>query len=134
MDDYVPVTKGPLQRVLHSSTTHDDEQLYRLDVLDLAVTSDIVYTEFKEQFQWSTQDWYHDWVAMETKPPNLYNSKNGSFARLSNLLSKLQRDPALFKEYDDKMKEQLAERIVEETPAATTLKEFYIPHKSVVEQ
>ena len=75
-----------------------------------------------------------DWVAMETKPPNLYNSKNRSFARLSNLLSKLQRDPALFKEYDDKMKEQLAERIVEETPAATTLKEFYIPHKSVVEQ
>ena len=75
-----------------------------------------------------------DWVAMETKPPNLYNSKNGSFARLSNLLSKLQRDPVLFKEYDDKMKEQLAERIVEETPAATTLKEFYIPHKSVVEQ
>ena len=71
---------------------------------------------------------------METKPPNLYNSKNGSFARLSNLLSKLQRDPTLFKEYDDKMKEQLAERIVEETPAATISKEFYIPHKSVVEQ
>ena len=61
MDDYVTGTKGTLQRVLDSSTTHDDEQLYRLDVLDLAVTSDgdqnIVYTEFKEQFQWSTQDW-----------------------------------------------------------------------------
>ena len=69
MDDYVPVTKGPLQRVLHSSTTHDDEQLYRLDVLDLAVTSDIVYTEFKEQFQWSTQDWYQ--TGLPWKPNHL---------------------------------------------------------------
>ena len=44
------------------SATHDYEQLYRLDVLSLVDTSDsdqhIVYTEFKEQLQQSTQSWY----------------------------------------------------------------------------
>ena len=49
-----------------------------------------------------------DWVAMETKswkPNHLEHNHNGSLVRLSNLLSKLQHDPALFKEYDDKIKE-----------------------------
>ena len=73
---------------------------------------------------------------MPCKPnhPTSHNNKNESLARLYNLLSKLQRDPALFKEYDDKIKEQLVEGIVEEAPATTTLKEFYIPHKPVVKQ
>ena len=47
---------------LTQSTTYDYEQLYRLDVLGLGDTEDgdqhIVYTEFKEQLQWSTQGWY----------------------------------------------------------------------------
>ena len=73
---------------------------------------------------------------MPWKPnhPTLHINKNGSLARLSNLLSKLQRDPAPFKKYDDRIKEQLAEGIVEEAPATATLKEFYIPHKPAVKQ
>ena len=73
-----------------------------------------------------------DWVAMKTKPPYLAHNQNGSLVRLSNLLSKLQHDPALSKEYDDKTEEQLCEGIVEEAPATTTRKEFYITHKPVV--
>ena len=45
---------------------------------------------------------------------------------MSNLLSKRQRDPPLFKEYDDKIREQYSERIVEKVPATSTSKEFYI--------
>ena len=48
-----------------------------------------------------------DWVAMKTKPPYLAHNQNGSLVRLSNLLSKLQHDPALSKEYDEKIEEQL---------------------------
>ena len=66
--------------------------------------------------------------------PTLHNSKNGSLAHLSNLLSKPQHNPAFFKEYDDTIKEQLAEEIIEKALATTTSKEFYIPLKPVVKQ
>ena len=76
---------------LTQSIMHDYEQLYRLNVLGLADTSNgdqnIVYSEFKEQLQWSTQSW--------TRLGCHGNqNKNGSLACLSNLLSKLQHDPA----------------------------------------
>ena len=64
----------------------------------------------------------------------MHKNKNGSLARLCNLLSRLQRDPALFKEYDDKTEEQLAEETLVKAPANKMPKEFYIPHKSVVKQ
>ena len=42
--------------------THDYEQLYRFDVLGIADTLDgdqhIIYIEFREQLQGSTQGWY----------------------------------------------------------------------------
>lgn len=47
---------------------------------------------------------------------------------------KLQRDFALFKEYDDKIKGQPAEWIVKEAPETATSKEFQIPPKSAVKQ
>ena len=47
---------------------------------------------------------------------------------------KLQRDLALFKEYDDKIKGQPAEWIVKEAPETATSKEFQIPPKSAVKQ
>ena len=53
---------------------------------------------------------------------------------MSILLSKLQRDSALLKDIDDKIKEQLAEGIVEEAPATTTSKELFIPHKPAMKQ
>ena len=59
---------------LTQSTTHNYEQLFWLDVLGLVDTSvgdqKIVYTEFQEQLQRSTQCWYH-WVSMESKPLSL---------------------------------------------------------------
>ena len=47
---------------LTQSETHDYEQLCRLKVLGLDDTSDAdqhtIYTEFKEQLQWSKNVWY----------------------------------------------------------------------------
>ena len=56
---------------------------------------------------------------------------NGHLARLSNLRLKLQRDPPLFKEYDDKIKQQLAEGIVEEAPATTKHPKSSTSHTSM---
>ena len=129
-----PGQEGHSNMYLTQSITHDYEQLYRLDVLGLVDISDrdqnIIYTEFKEQLQWSTQG-YQTGLPWKPSNPTLHNNKNGSLTRLSNLLLKLERDPALFKEHDDKIKEQLAEGIAEEAPTITTSKEFYIPHKPV---
>lgn len=60
------------------------------------------------------------------------SSLDGRFGRLFNLFFKLQCDPALLKEYDDKI--QLAEGIVEKAPATKTFKEFNIPHTPEVKQ
>ena len=66
--------------------------------------------------------------------PTFRNNKNGSLAGLSNLLWKLQRHPALFQEYDEKIKEQIAEEIVEEAALTTTSEDFCIPQKLAVKQ
>ena len=123
---------------LTQSTTHDYEQLHQLDVLGLTDTSDvdqhILYTEFKEQNQRSTQGWFQTALPWKPNHTTLHNNTNGSLSCLSTLLSKLQHDLDLFNEYDVKIKEQLAEGIVEKAPATTTSKEFYIPHKPVVKK
>ena len=90
---------------LTQSDTHDYEQLCRLKVLGLNNTSDAdpytIYTEFKEQLQRRKNVCYQSELSLKPNHPTLHNKKIGSLACLSNLLSKLQCDSVLFKEYDD---------------------------------
>ena len=114
---------------------HDYEHLYRLDVLGLANTSIVdqytLDTEFQEQLQRNPKGWHQTW---EPNHPNCYSNKNESLACLSNLLSELQHDPVFFKEYVDKIEEQLVEEAVRKAHAAMTWKGFYIPYKPAVKQ
>ena len=84
-----PGPEGHSNVYLTHSITHGYEQLYRLAVLGLVDTSDgdqnIIYTEFKEQLQWSTQG-YQTGLPWKPSNPTLHNNKNGSPTRLSNLL------------------------------------------------
>ena len=66
--------------------------------------------------------------------PPLNNNKAASLAQLSNLLSKLKRNPELFVEHDSKIKEQLAVGIVEHTANHPDKGEFYILHKPVLRE
>ena len=63
---------------LTQSTTHDYEQLYQLDVLGLAESSDgdqnIIYTEFKEQLQRSKQGWYQTGLPWKPNHPTMHNN------------------------------------------------------------
>ena len=78
-------------------------------MLGLEDTSDdnqfTFYTELKEQIQRTPHGWYQIGLPWNPIHPNLYNNKNRTPACLSNLLSKLQRDPTLFKELDGKIKD-----------------------------
>ena len=69
---------------------------------------------------------------MERRQSKLKNDKAGSFGRLKNLVRNLQQEPQKFKAYDDIIKAQIENRIVERAPVASDAnKEFYLPHKPV---
>ena len=59
----------------------------------------------------------------------------GSPRRLESLLKRLKKDPELFQKYDQIIRDQLKEGIIEEVPEGEpTGKEFYLPHKPVIRQ
>ena len=93
-----------------------------------------VYREFKEQLKRGTEGWYETGLMWKVGHPPLNNNKAASLARLSNLLSKLKRNPKLFVEYDSKIKEQLAVGIVEHAANNPDKSELYIPHKPVLRE
>ena len=75
------------------------------------------------------EGWYETGLIWKAGHPPLKDNKASSLARLTNLLGKLQRTPPLLQEYDEKIKGQLEEGIVEKAPDIPQGKVFYIPHK-----
>ena len=119
-----------------TQTTHVDyEELCRLDVLGLKDSSvedqSFVFEEFKEQLTRSPEGWYETSLPWKPNHPFLPNNKQGSLKRLASLHRKLQKDE-LFEKYDSIIQDQLASGIIEEAPAVSSEKEFYIPHKYVI--
>ena len=66
--------------------------------------------------------------------PTLDNNKGGSLLRLKSFLGKLKKDPEKSEQYDNIIKEQLAEGIVERVTSQANGKEYYIPHKAVIRE
>jgi hypothetical protein len=64
---------------------------------------------------------------------SLPNNKQGSLRCLNLLMKRLHRDGRTT-EYDDIIREQLDEGIVERAPEPPGNREFYIPHKAVVKE
>ena len=89
---------------------------------------------FKEQMQRSSEGWYETRLMWDVGHPQLDNYKVASLRRLSNLLKKLKRNPELYEEYDNKIKERLAVGIVEHAANFPDKSEFYIPHKPVLKE
>ena len=78
--------------------------------------------------------WYDTILPWKANHPELPNNKEGSLGRLNSLVKRLQNDPYLFEKYDEIIKDQLAEGIVEKAPIEANGKEFYIPHKPVLRE
>ena len=120
------------------NSSADYEQLCNLDVLGLGANPESeyqpVHEDFKEQLIRSPDGWYETGLLWKSNHDALHNNKNGSIARLSSLVRRLQHKPELLEEYDNIIQDQLKQGIIEKTTQEPGEKEFYIPHKPVVRE
>ncbi|KAK3742407.1 hypothetical protein QZH41_020716, partial [Actinostola sp. cb2023] len=123
--------------LLTQTSQADYEELCRMDVLGLADTpsndQDNVYEEFKEQLKRDPVGWYETGLPWKGNHPSLPNNKEGSLKRLNSIVRKLERQQ-LFGQYDDIIKDQIAQGIVEPASEHVEGREFYIPHKPVLRE
>ena len=124
--------------LLTRNSTCDHDQLCRLDVLGIedqpSGDQEFVYKEFRDQLQRHSEDFYETSLIWKVGNPNLENNIAGSLLRLKSLLGKLKKDPKIFEQYDNIIKEQLAEGIIERVTSQPNGKEYYIPHKPVTRE
>lgn len=133
-----PGSEPDLSKMLLTQTSQaDHESLCRLDVLGLQDPAvgdqEEVYREFREQLQQSPEGWYQTGLPWKGNHPPLPSNEGGSLRRLDSLLRKLERGNILNR-YDNVIREQLNEGIVERVSGPPVGKEFYIPHKAVVRE
>ena len=117
------------------TTQSNYKELCKLDVLGLRDSADqdqtVIFEEFKERLTRSPEGWYETILTWKPNHPDVPSNKENSLRRLQKLNRKLECD-CLTKDYDDIIKEQLAEGVIEKAPPVSQPKEFYIPHKSVI--
>ena len=118
------------------NSSADYQQRCSLDVLGLGANPESeyqsVHVDFKEQLIRSPEGWYETGLLWKSNHDALHNNKNGSIARLSSLVRRLQHKPELLEEYDNIIQDQLKQGIIEKITQEPSEKEFYIPHKPVV--
>jgi hypothetical protein len=118
---------------LTQTSTMNYENLCNLDVLGLkdspAGEQQSVYKEFKEQLIRRPDETGVSWRGCH---PPLPNNELGSLRRLNYLARKLEKQPGMLQKYDDVIKDQLTQGIVEKATEEADGREFYIPHKPVV--
>lgn len=118
--------------------TSDCEKLFSLDVLgveDRGDTNSEILNEFKENISRKENGRYEigfPWIPGK-KP--LDTNEQQSRRRLYSVNRKLDKTPELKKEYDNIVKQQLSDGVVEEAPETPTgQRTYYMPHKPVVRQ
>ena len=66
--------------------------------------------------------------------PPLRSNETGSLKRLNDLVTKLKKRSNMLKKYDDVIKDQFSQGIVERTTEKADGREFYLPHKPVIRE
>ena len=126
---------GNAYLVVNSTGYHN--RLCALDVLGLedkpTSHQSEVREEFKEQLTGSPDGRYETGLPWKGNCPELPNNCTGSVRRVNSLLRKLKRIDML-DQYDDIIRKQLEEGVVERAPAKVTGKEFYMPHQAVIRE
>ena len=124
--------------LLTQTSSVDYENLCRLDVLGLKDTSpgsqENVYEEFQEQFTRSHEGWYQTGLPWKASHPLLQSNEVGSLKRLNSLTKQLEKNSELLEKYDNIIKEQLEDGVVERVTESAQAKDFYLPHKPVVRE
>ena len=117
---------------LTQTSSMDYENLCKLDVLGLEDSPEgsqqSVYDEFKEQLVRRPDGSYQTGLPWKGCHPPLRSNETGSLKRLNNLVTKLKKRPDMLKKYDDVIKDQLSQGIVEKATEKADGREFYLPH------
>eukprot|EP00794_Sanderia_malayensis_P008645 gene8645-biopygen6924 len=121
--------------------TNPHEDYIRLCSLDVLGVEDKpegdqlnVYEEFKEQLVQREDGRYETSLPWKPGHPNLPTNKKLALGRLNSLLRRLDKNPELFKAYDEIINNQLKEGIIEVAEEKVQGKEHYIPHKPVIRE
>ena len=124
--------KGFNQMLLARDTEADYAELCKLDVLGIKNKNegrnDELYQEFKEQLGRDESGCYETNLLSKANSPELPTNKLGSLRSLESLLKRLKKDPELLQEYDQIIRDQLKEGIIEEVSEDEPAGEFYLPH------
>ena len=123
--------------MLTRSAEADYAEQCSLDVLGLNEdTSNLdndIYQRFKDQLGKNEEGWYETNIMWKQFSPALPSNKTGSLGRLGSLLRKLRKAPKLLQQYDQIMRDQLNDDIVERVSDDMPFgKELYLPHQPVI--
>ena len=100
---------------LTKSSKVEYEQWCSLDVLGLRSEEeqDTVHRGFSAQLERSPQGWYQTGLMWKPGVQELPNNEVGSKARLRKLVQRLERKRELFEKYEEIIKDQEEQRIIE---------------------
>ena len=133
-----PGTEEDLTKSLFARSSMEDyRKLCDLDVLGLEDQSngdETIYQDFKDQLIQSPEGWYETGLLYKPTTSSLPSNKAGSLARLGKLVKSLEKKPRLFEQYQQIMKEQEEQGIIEKVTHEAKGREFYLPHKPVVRE
>ena len=93
-----------------------------------------VYKKFKQQLERNEGGWYKSGVVWTENKVPLNNNKSGSLGRLKSLLKRLEQNPETFKAYNQVIRDQLLNNMIEKTSQnqSENPKEFFLPHRPVI--
>ena len=119
-------SEGLSNMLLTRNWTCDHDQLSRLDVLGIedqpSGDQEFVCQEFKDRLQRNPGGSYETSLIWTVGHPTQDNNTAGSLLHLKSLLGKLKKDPEIFEQYDNIIKEQLAEGIIERVTSNQMIK------------
>ena len=118
----------------------DFDRLCDIDVLGVEENhlshDENVYKKFKQQLARNEWGWYETGLVWAENKVPLNNNKSGSLGLLKSLLKRLEQNPETFKAYDQVIRDQLLNNMIENASEnqCENPKEFFLPHRPVIRQ
>ena len=126
-------------RCMFVSERSDYEQLYSLDVLGIEDRGEkdqsTVYAEFRENIKRTEDGCYEVAVPWIPGAELTKTNEEPSRKRLHNVTRKLRQQPHIKEEYEQIVRDELRDGVVEETEQQSTSERvFYMPHRPVIRE
>ena len=136
-----PGSESDVVSLLYTRTSVSDfNRLCDMDVLRVEENhlshGENVYKKFKQLLEKNEGGWYETGLVWTENKVPLNNNKSGSLGRLKSLLKQLEENPEIFKAYDQVIRDQLVNNVIEKVSEnqCENPKEFFRPHRPVIRQ